>query len=181
MDPSRICRRKDIKCTEFHSINNKFKRICQHECLGSFNNTCGQNYCALDQISCLTLKAYNSDLIRKIIGPTTYKSKMKNNNLQKIKDCPSISYEWNFKHVCIRKRDCYLKYKLPFMNKIFSSFSIKERKTFKCFCDQNHSYQCMNKYCVTNKQTCDALVLNLSFNPSIYKNFSMCNNLRNIL
>ena len=73
-----ICQRKNLKCKGFYNKYNIFETICKkYECFGNFSYTCGQYYCTADENTCLNLKALNSDQIRKIIGPTFFKSNMK--------------------------------------------------------------------------------------------------------
>lgn len=172
-ESSNICEQENKKCTRFYDIYNKFEITCgRYECFGSFNHTCGEDNCAIDEKSCLYFQALNSNLIRKIISPASYKYKLRKHEkiLQMIKSWPSPSYKWNPKDVCIRNSGCFLKHEFPFMNQLFS---IKKR--IKCFCEQKHSYQCIDSYCVANKQVCDALVLKLA---SISKQgFNKCNHL----
>ena len=170
-----ICRRENQNCTGLYDIYNTFKTQCKkYECFGKFNFKCGEENCAIDEKSCFYFEALNSNLLRIIKGPKAYEETLKMNEkaLEMIKTCPSPSYKWNPKNVCIRNNNCILKHKFPFLNKMFST-----NRKIKCICDNKHSYQCMANYCTVNKLACDALVSKLSVKSNINTAFSTCNNL----
>lgn len=178
-DSSSICQRENENCTGSYNIYYKFQTSCEKfDCFGDLNYTCGSNNCAADRKSCYYFQTLNSNLIRIIISPTSYKYNLRKyeKELQMIKSCTAPFQDWNTNDVCIRSNECFLKHDFLFFNKMYNM-----KKKINCFCDQTHKYQCNNKYCATNKQVCDDLLLKLSHESINKTNFNKCNHRSNVI
>lgn len=151
-----------------YNLSLKLSELCINSqnsiCEGEYNQDCGTNYCTIDLNSCNRFLSLTYSL-RKFRNSVNHGQQ---NNafkifLKKIENCQIKKYTWQLNDICIKKKKCLQKKRIPL--RTGDSYLVKQ---VDCNCRGELSYKCLaTDFCTLHKHAC------LKFAQEIQKNSSM--------
>ena len=157
-------------------VSLKTKELClktsndqQQQCIGQYGHKCNEEFCSISSTACIDFKQLN--IYVQTIQNTKIQKKIQN-LIKTINKCPNIAVVNYLDQICLPSFSCTSKKGL--MRMASKANTVFTRRVY-CSCKGKHSVKCGNKYCATDKRSCDHLntILN-SKNDSIVINFNEC-------